>query len=64
MKKVFIGLVSIFAVAIALAMAFNQSWNNPGHRQSFSMVMDGLSGENFNSVCKAVSDSADAKCMS
>ena len=32
---------------LAVAMSYSQSWANPGHKQSFSMVMDGLSGENF-----------------
>ena len=61
--------LGIFAIAMSIiatsayAMSFNQTWENPGHRQSFAMVMDGLGGEGFAEACKAVSDAADAKCM-
>ena len=56
-------IFTMFVTASAFTMSFNQSWANPGHKQAFSMVMDGLSGENFTKVCKAVSSAADEKCM-
>ena len=51
-----------FHVGMAVAMSFSQSWSNPGHKQSFSMVMDGLSGKNFTAACKTITAAADSKC--
>jgi len=51
-----------FWALLAVAMSFSQSWSNPGHKQSFSMVMDGLTGNNFTDACKAITDAADSKC--
>ena len=64
MKITFIMAIALGLVVVsASAMSFNQSWANPGHRQSFAMVMDGLHGDGFYEMCKAVSAAADEKCM-
>ena len=55
-------IAGLFGALLAVAMSFSQSWSNPGHKQSFSMVMDGLNGKNFTDACKAVTDAADTKC--
>jgi len=62
MRFLLIGIILLGRALLAVAMSFSQSWKNPGHKQSFSMVMDGLTGKNFTAACKAITDAADSKC--
>lgn len=62
MKKAIAIVALLGLVVTVVAMSFNQSMANPGHKQSMGMVVDGLKGQSIVDVFKAVSDAADAKC--
>lgn len=60
--KCVVSFVCMVTTSIALCMSFNGSLGNPGHRQSFMMVLGGLHGGELTEAYKAITDAADTRC--
>ena len=60
--KWMVTFICMMMASASLCMSFDGSIGNPGHRQSFMMVMEGLYGGELNEAYKSITDAADTLC--